>query len=153
VAVAPGQRVRKGEVIAFVGATGEATGPHVHYQIMLNGRPIDPLPYLNGVPARVLATLPGVDRVQSAMIPCELYAIVAWLLNLYIIIMLVYALVSWVPSLRGRWTDYVAMLVEPVLAPVRRIIPPMGGLDISFLVVIIVIQLVVRLAQTSACAY
>ncbi|MGA2392755.1 MAG: YggT family protein [Candidatus Lustribacter sp.] len=87
------------------------------------------------------------------MIPCELYAIVAWLLNLYIIIMLVYALVSWVPSLRGRWTDYVAMLVEPVLAPVRRIIPPMGGLDISFLVVIIVIQLVVRLAQTSACAY
>ena len=87
------------------------------------------------------------------MIPCELYAIVAWLLNLYIIIMLVYALVSWVPSLRGRWTDYVAMLVEPVLAPVRRIIPPLGGLDISFLVVIIVIQLVVRLAQTTACAY
>lgn len=87
------------------------------------------------------------------MIPCSLYDIVAWLLNLYIIIMLVYALVSWVPSLRGRWTDYVAMLVEPVLAPVRRIIPPIGGLDISFLVVIIVIQLVVRLAQTTACAY
>jgi murein DD-endopeptidase MepM/ murein hydrolase activator NlpD len=64
VAVAPGQHVRKGEVIAFVGATGEATGPHVHYQIMLNGRAIDPLPYLNGVPARVLATLPGAGRVQ-----------------------------------------------------------------------------------------
>ena len=64
--------------------------------------------------------------------------------------MLVYALVSWVPSLRGRWTDYVAMLVEPVLTPVRRIIPPMGGLDISFLVVIIALQFVVRLAQTNA---
>lgn len=64
VAVGPGQHVRKGEVIAFVGATGEATGPHVHYQIMLNGRAIDPLPYLNGVPARVLATLPGAGRVQ-----------------------------------------------------------------------------------------
>ena len=87
------------------------------------------------------------------MIPCQLYALVAWLLNLYVIIMLVYALVSWVPSLRGRWTDYVAMLVEPVLTPVRRIIPPMGGLDISFLVVIIAIQFVIRLAQSSTCAY
>ncbi len=64
--------------------------------------------------------------------------------------MLVYALVSWVPSLRGRWTDYVAMLVEPVLTPVRRIIPPMGGLDISFLVVILALQFVVRLAQSNA---
>jgi YggT family protein len=87
------------------------------------------------------------------MIPCQLYSLVAWLLNLYVIIMLVYALVSWVPSLRGRWTDYVAMLVEPVLTPVRRIIPPMGGLDISFLVVIIAIQFVIRLAQSSTCAY
>jgi YggT family protein len=76
--------------------------------------------------------------------------VVAWLLNAYILVMLVYALVSWVPSLRGRWTDYVAMLVEPVLTPVRRIIPPIGGLDISFLIVIIALQFVVQLAQRNA---
>ena len=64
VAVAPGERVRKGETIAYVGATGEATGPHLHYQVMLGGVAIDPAPYLNGVPARVLATLPGAERVQ-----------------------------------------------------------------------------------------
>ena len=81
---------------------------------------------------------------------CSLYTVVAWLLNAYILVMLVYALVSWVPSLRGRWTDYVAMLVEPVLTPVRRIIPPLGGLDISFLIVIIALQFVVRLAQSNA---
>jgi len=86
------------------------------------------------------------------MIPCEFYSVVAKLLQLYVLIMLVYALVSWVPSIRGRWTEYVAMLVEPVLSPVRRIIPPIGGLDISFLIVIIVIQFVIRLAQTSTCA-
>ena len=81
---------------------------------------------------------------------CSLYTVVAWLLNAYVLVMLVYALVSWVPSLRGKWTDYVAMLVEPVLTPVRRITPPMGGLDISFLVVIIALQFVVRLAQSNA---
>ena len=60
----PGERVRKGDVIAYVGATGEATGPHLHYQVMLGGQAIDPQPYLNGVPARVLATLPSTGRVQ-----------------------------------------------------------------------------------------
>ncbi len=64
VAVSPGQHVRKGDTIAYVGATGEATGPHLHYQVMLGGQPIDPAPYLNGVPARVLATLPSPGRVQ-----------------------------------------------------------------------------------------
>jgi YggT family protein len=87
------------------------------------------------------------------MIPCALYDIVAKVLNVYILIMLAYALVSWVPSIRGKWTEYVAMLVEPVLAPVRRVIPPIGGLDLSFLVVILVIQFVIRLAQTTACAF
>ena len=48
IAVTPGQSVRKGDVIAFVGATGEATGPHLHYQVMLGGVAIDPAPYLAG---------------------------------------------------------------------------------------------------------
>jgi murein DD-endopeptidase MepM/ murein hydrolase activator NlpD len=64
VAVRAGERVTKGQTIAFVGATGDATGPHLHYQLMLDGQPIDPAPYLNGVPARVLATLSGAPRVQ-----------------------------------------------------------------------------------------
>jgi len=64
VAVRPGERVRKGQTIAFFGATGEATGPHLHYQVMLNGAAINPAPYLYGVPASVLATLPGGARVQ-----------------------------------------------------------------------------------------
>ncbi len=58
-AVAPGQRVTKGQPIAYVGATGEATGPHLHYQVMYQGTPVDPQPFLNGVPPKVLATLPG----------------------------------------------------------------------------------------------
>jgi len=72
---------------------------------------------------------------------CQLWGLVDVIFKLYILVMIVYAVVSWVPSIRGRWTDYLAMLVDPVLVPVRRIIPPIGGLDLSFLVVIIVIQL------------
>jgi murein DD-endopeptidase MepM/ murein hydrolase activator NlpD len=56
--VQPGQAVYKGQSIGLVGATGFATGPHLHYQVMLNGTPVDPSPYLHGVPANVLASLP-----------------------------------------------------------------------------------------------
>jgi YggT family protein len=71
---------------------------------------------------------------------CHVYGAIYYVLNVYLLVMLVYALISWVPSLRGRWTDVVARLVEPVLIPVRRIIPPLGGFDLSFLVVILIIQ-------------
>ncbi|MFN2459870.1 MAG: YggT family protein [Candidatus Velthaea sp.] len=88
------------------------------------------------------------------MIPCSLYTLVGWFFQLYILAMLAYALVSWVPSIRGRWSDYLAMVVEPVLQPIRRIIPPIGGLDLSFLVLIIVIQLVVaNFVRPYTCAY
>ncbi len=67
--------------------------------------------------------------------------------------MLVYALVSWVPSLQGRWSTYLARIVEPVLLPVRRIIPPLGGLDMSFLAVIIVIGFVLQALPPAYCRY
>lgn len=53
-----GEHVFKGQNIALVGSTGFSTGPHLHYQVMLNGTAIDPTPYLDGVPAKVMASLP-----------------------------------------------------------------------------------------------
>jgi len=38
-----GKRVRQGQVIGFVGSTGMSTGPHVHYEILVNGRFVDPM--------------------------------------------------------------------------------------------------------------
>jgi murein DD-endopeptidase MepM/ murein hydrolase activator NlpD len=38
-----GKRVRQGQVIGFIGSTGQSTGPHVHYEILVNGRFVDPM--------------------------------------------------------------------------------------------------------------
>jgi murein DD-endopeptidase MepM/ murein hydrolase activator NlpD len=38
-----GKRVRQGQLIGFVGSTGQSTGPHVHYEILVNGRFVDPM--------------------------------------------------------------------------------------------------------------
>lgn len=38
-----GQRVKRGEIIGWVGSTGKSTGPHCHYEVHKNGRPLDPV--------------------------------------------------------------------------------------------------------------
>jgi murein DD-endopeptidase MepM/ murein hydrolase activator NlpD len=42
-----GDEVEEGEVIALSGDTGDTTGPHLHYEIRLNGKPVDPMKYLD----------------------------------------------------------------------------------------------------------
>jgi len=44
--VKTGDRVSRGQRIALVGNTGLATGPHLHYEVHVNGRPVDPLKYV-----------------------------------------------------------------------------------------------------------
>ena len=41
--IEPGKRIRQGQVIGFVGSTGLSTGAHVHYEIVVNGRFVDPM--------------------------------------------------------------------------------------------------------------
>jgi murein DD-endopeptidase MepM/ murein hydrolase activator NlpD len=43
IAVAPGAQVHAGEVLGYVGSTGRSTGPHLHYEMRVNGQPVDPL--------------------------------------------------------------------------------------------------------------
>jgi YggT family protein len=81
---------------------------------------------------------------------CNLATVLNYIVWIYSFVLLAYAVVSWIPDLRSsRFAYYLARLVEPVLTPVRRIIPPVGGLDLAFLVVLLVLQLLIRPALTS----
>lgn len=46
IVVKEGQKIKRGTIIGYTGSTGRSTGPHLHYEILLNGKPVNPLEYI-----------------------------------------------------------------------------------------------------------
>ena len=73
------------------------------------------------------------------------------LIDLYTVVVLAAVILSWIRLSPGNpVSKLVHMLTEPVLAPARRIIPPLGGLDISPMLVLIALQAIRRFGHPYA---
>jgi YggT family protein len=72
--------------------------------------------------------------------------LLAGLIDLYSLVVLVAVILSWIQlDRRNPLAAIVYSLTEPVLAPIRNWLPPMGGLDLSPMVLLIALQLLKRL--------
>jgi YggT family protein len=72
--------------------------------------------------------------------------LIATLIDLCSLVLLVTVVMSWLPvDRRSPLRTLLDGLTEPVLAPIRRALPPMGGLDLSPMVLLIALQFLKRL--------
>jgi YggT family protein len=94
------------------------------------------------VATALLFALLGVGWTNPVLlIATALKSLARTILQFYFFAVLLYALLSWVaPGTYSPITSVLTSICEPLLAPVRRIIPPLGGLDLSALFVLIGLQ-------------
>lgn len=89
---------------------------------------------------------------MDSLVGVRLVGFVSWILELYSYVIIAAALITWVsPDPRNPVVVFLRRATEPVLEPVRRLLPPWrtAGLDLSPVIVLIVIQFVQRVVLPS----
>jgi YggT family protein len=72
--------------------------------------------------------------------------IIDGLLNLFKLVLFVWCLISWFPNINRREQPWAALdnIVRPIMAPIQKIIPPIGNIDISPIVLILALDFLSR---------
>jgi murein DD-endopeptidase MepM/ murein hydrolase activator NlpD len=80
--VRAGERVNQGEIIGYVGTTGQSTGPHLHYEVLVNNRAVNPMNVrlpsgrkLGGV--ELVDFRHAVEKIQAAFDATPAYSLIA----------------------------------------------------------------------------
>lgn len=91
----------------------------------------------------LIAMVLGVQYSPLALLLTAIAELLALLINVFLFSILIQVIISWVNP--GAYNPVMAMLYslnEPILRPARRLIPPLGGLDLSPLVAAVALQLI-----------
>jgi YggT family protein len=89
----------------------------------------------------IVQLITGFGFDAGLLLAGALYGLLHTVLEFYTVAVLLYALLSWVaPGTYSPANQLLARLCEPLLAPIRRVVPPFGGLDLSALFVLIALQ-------------
>ncbi len=77
----------------------------------------------------------------------SVFLVLYWVLHIYQLILLARVLMSWIPNLdqNNPIARFLYQATEPVLAPIRSALPPLGGIDLSPLVVFLGISVIIQL--------
>ena len=67
--VKKGSRIQQGEIIGYVGSTGSATGPHLHYEFLINGVHKNPRTVVDQLPQVVSLEEAEMERFRSSTMP------------------------------------------------------------------------------------
>jgi YggT family protein len=81
--------------------------------------------------------------------------IVANIIQGYTFVIILWCLLSWFPNIRWYEQPFktLDMLVTPVIGPFRKLIPPLGGIDLSPMIAILVLQFVSKMVASQALSF
>lgn len=89
----------------------------------------------------LIFSLRGVAPSFGPLLMLSVAELVSLFLNVFLVAIIIQVILSWVnPGAYNPITGLLYSLTEPVLAPARRLVPPIGGLDLSPIVVLLVLQ-------------